>query len=256
MEKSKRSIGILVAPFNFAERKPFAIPNPTISLTRATGRATRYLESVLSKLALGLVVNSRRLLGRDQLAAGGLLALVVCAALNLSPLLESGDNVLVLPANLVAQTADGAVLAARAEAEDTQSLGNDDTLLLVIRRRNTLEDLEALHSGGTTGGLVGNHAADSLVEDAGRGAEVEGAATGGVVTGHLAQVGVVLELGAEELARDVESLGADNDDLLAVEELLRNDAGEAAQKVALAIDDDERLKGRHLDGDDCGYRVR
>lgn len=89
MEKSKRSIGILVAPFNFAERKPFAIPNPTISLTKATGRATRYLESVLSKLALGLVVNCRRLLGRDQLAAGGLLALVVCAALNLSPLLES-----------------------------------------------------------------------------------------------------------------------------------------------------------------------
>lgn len=182
-----------MAPFNFAERKPFAIPNPTISLTKATSRATRYLESVLSKLALGLVVNSRRLLGRDQLAAGGLLALVVCAALNLSPLLESviisqrssfsvannkcnvpGNNVLVLPANLVAQTANGAVLAARAEAEDTQSLGDDDALLLVIRGRNTLEDLEALHSGGTTGGLVGNHAADSLVEDAGRSAEVEG----------------------------------------------------------------------------------
>lgn len=64
-------------------------PNPTISLTQATGRATRYLESVLSKLALGLVVNSRRLLSVGQLAASGLLALVVCAALNLSPLLES-----------------------------------------------------------------------------------------------------------------------------------------------------------------------
>ena len=74
----------------------------------------------------------------------------------------------------MAQTANGAVLAARAEAEDTQSLGDDDALLLVIRGRNTLEDLEALHSGGTTGGLVGDHAADSLVEDAGGSAEVEG----------------------------------------------------------------------------------
>lgn len=44
-------------------------------------------------------------------------------------------------------------------------------------------------------------------------------------------------LSAEELARDVEGLAADDNDLLAVEELLGNDAGEAAQKVALAVDD-------------------
>ena len=78
--------------FQFAERIPlnfFAIPNPFISLTQATGRATRYLVSQLSKLALGLSINSRRLLGLGQLAASSLLALVVCAALNLSPLLES-----------------------------------------------------------------------------------------------------------------------------------------------------------------------
>ena len=43
------------------------------------------------------------------------------------------------------------------------------TLLLVVGGRNTLENLQVLHSGGTTGGLVGNHAADSLVEDAGWG---------------------------------------------------------------------------------------
>lgn len=72
------------------------------------------------------------------------------------------------------QTTDSAVLAAGAEAEDAEGLGNDDALLLVIRGRNTLEDLQALHGGGTTGGLVGDHAADSLVEDAGGSAEVEG----------------------------------------------------------------------------------
>jgi hypothetical protein len=93
----------------------------------------------------------------------------------------------------VAETANGAVLATGAETQDTESLGNNDTLLLVVGRGDTLEDLEALHSGGTTSGLVGNHAADGLVKDAGRSAEVEGTTTGGVETSHLAKVGVVLD---------------------------------------------------------------
>ena len=87
-----RLIGLPVHTFNSLKEYRlyfFAIPNPFISLTQATGRATRYLVSQLSKLALGLSINTRRLLGLGQLAASSLLALVVCAALNLSPLLES-----------------------------------------------------------------------------------------------------------------------------------------------------------------------
>ena len=45
-------------------------------------------------------------------------------------------------------------------------------------------------------------------------------------------------LRAEELAGDVEGLAADNDNLLAIEELLGDDAGQTAEQVALAIDDD------------------
>lgn len=84
------------------------------------------------------------------------------------------NNILVLPANLVAQTADSAVLAAGLQAKDAQSLGNNHLLLSVIGRGNTLEDLEALHGGSTAGGLVGHHATDCLVEDSRGGAEVEG----------------------------------------------------------------------------------
>lgn len=51
-------------------------------------------------------------------------------------------------------------------------------------------------------------------------------------------VGVKRTLSAEELAGDVESLAADNNDLLAIEELLGDDAGEATKEMALAIDDD------------------
>lgn len=84
------------------------------------------------------------------------------------------NNVLVLPADLVAETTDGAVLATRLQSQDTEGLGNNHLLLLVVRGRDTLEDLEALKGGGTAGGLVGDHAADGLVEDAGGSAEVEG----------------------------------------------------------------------------------
>ena len=102
------------------------------------------------------------------------------------------NNILVLPAVLVAETADGAVLAAGLQAQDAQSLGNNHLLDVVVRGRDTLEDLQALHGGGTTGGLVGNHTTDGLVEDTGRGAEVEGTTTGGVEPSGLAEVGVEL----------------------------------------------------------------
>lgn len=43
---------------------------------------------------------------------------------------------------------------------------------------------------------------------------------------------------AEELAGDVEGLTSHNDDLLAVEQLLGDSAGQATQEVSLAVDDD------------------
>jgi hypothetical protein len=84
------------------------------------------------------------------------------------------DNVLVLPAKLVSETADSAVLAAGLQPQYPQGLGDDDALLLVVWGRDALEGLEALHGGVTAGGLVGNHAADGSPEHLGGSAEVEG----------------------------------------------------------------------------------
>ena len=84
------------------------------------------------------------------------------------------NNILVLPADLVAETANSAELAAGLQTEDTESLGNNDLLLLVVGGRDTLEDLESLKSGSAAGGLVRDHAADGLVEDSRGGTEVEG----------------------------------------------------------------------------------
>jgi hypothetical protein len=153
---------------------------------------TRRLVAVASEGLACLAVNLGVLLGVGQLSLRQLLALVVCGTLGLAALLESVvqserhscscderqytplNNILVLPADLVAQTADSAVLAAGLQSQDTEGLGNDHLLLLVVGGRDTLEDLESLKGGGTPGGLVGNHATDGLVEDPRRGAEVEG----------------------------------------------------------------------------------
>lgn len=103
-----------------------------------------------------------------------------------------GNNVLVLPAELVSETTDSAVLAAGLQPEYPQSLGNNDALLLVVGSGNTLEGLQALHGGVTASGLVGNHAADGAPEHLGGGAEVEGTTTGGVETSLLAEESRVL----------------------------------------------------------------
>lgn len=84
------------------------------------------------------------------------------------------NHILVLPAELVTETADSAVLAARLQSEHPQRLRNDHALLLVVWRRNTLEGLETLHRGGTPGSLVWDHATDGSPEHLGRGTEVEG----------------------------------------------------------------------------------
>jgi hypothetical protein len=115
------------------------------------------------------------------------------------------DNVLVLPAELVSETADSAVLAAGLQPQNPQGLGNDNALLLVVGGRDTLEGLETLHGGVTAGGLVGNHATDGAPEHLGGSAEVEGTTTGGVETGLLAHESLVLDCAPCQsmLSRDI-----------------------------------------------------
>jgi len=80
---------------------------------------------------------------------------------NLDPPL---NNVSVLPAKLVAQSANGAVLAAGLEAQHTKCLRHDHALLVVVWWRDTLEGLQTLHGRGATGSLVRDHATHSTPE--------------------------------------------------------------------------------------------
>jgi len=53
-------------------------------------------------------------------------------------------------------------------------------------------------------------------------------------------------LSAEEFSRDVDGLAPHNDDLLAIEELLGDGAGQATEEVAFAVNDYDRLECRHV----------
>lgn len=176
-------------------------------------------ERLVAELGKGLVFGDRgSSLGAEL--AGSLLALEVSLALDLALLLETVDNVLVAPSNLVGDTLEGGVLASGLQAENTESSGDDHLLDLVLGGGDTLVEGETAESGGTTSRLVGDHSADSLEEDAGRSAVVEGTGLLGVDNVTLVEVGVVLELVTEERARDVDLLAADNRDLLAREDLM------------------------------------
>lgn len=194
----------------------------------------RYKNKLVTE-SLEVLSSLRRLnglLSSSNLSVKSLLLGVVGLRLDLTSLLESGNNVLVLPANFVTQSTDGGVLSTRLQSENSESLGNDNTLETVVRGGNTLEDLQSLKSGLTTSSLVGDHTTDGLVQDAGRSTEVEGTVSL-VVTSTLTKVSVVLQLGAEEFTRNVQSLSANNNDLLTVKNLLSNDTGKTTEKVSL-----------------------
>lgn len=70
---------------------------------------------------------------------------------------------------------DSAVLAARLQAKNTESFGNDHALLAIVWGRDTLEELKTFKGSGTTSSLVGDHAANGAEENLGRGAVMEGA---------------------------------------------------------------------------------
>lgn len=108
------------------------------------------------------------------------LALKVSLTLDLPLLLEPVNNILVVPSDLGANPLDGAVLPSGLQSEDTESGGDDHLLDSVLGGGDTLVKLESLEGGGTSRALVGDHTADSLVEDSGRSTEVEGTRLPGV----------------------------------------------------------------------------
>lgn len=102
-------------------------------------------------------------------AGGDFLGLefVELGRLDLSLLLEAVDEVVLGPAGSRADVTHAAESALGLQALNAESFGNDLTLLVIEGERNTVEDLQVAHGGGTASGLVRDHSADDLPEHAG-----------------------------------------------------------------------------------------
>ena len=118
---------------------------------------------------------------------------------------HQGEEEFLLAANsrednyLVTESAERAVLPASLQSEDLQSRWDDHLLLLVIRRRNSLESLQTLEGILPSLGLVRNHPSDSSPEDLGGSPEVEGT-TAGLHVASLLQEVEILQLVAVEVS--------------------------------------------------------
>ena len=126
----------------------------------------------------------------DSLAAeliNLLLTRVPGGSLDLPLGLELGDHVGEAPADLRRERAEVRVATHRLEAQHAQRARDNDALHAVVGGRHTLIDFEASEREGTTGRLVGEHAAHSLPEDLGGGAVVVGT-TAGVGVATLVQI--------------------------------------------------------------------
>jgi len=172
------------------------------------------------------------------------LLLVVDGSLDLTLSFQSGDDVLVFPADFVGETAQHAELAVRLEPEDTESGRNDVSLSLVVRSGNALIGAVALHGVLTAGQLVGQHAADRLVQDAAGGPVMEWPSLG-VDQATLAKVVHVLQLVAVEASGDVDTFASNHHDSLALKETLGNDGGQTTQQMASPIDDQRLRRKTH-----------
>lgn len=167
----------------------------------------------------------------------GLLVGVPGSRANETLVLETSDDIFVLPADLRAESREDGVRATRAEADSAEGLGKDNALDLVVRRRDTFEDLQAVESGSTTGSLVGEHTADGTPQDLRWGTEVEGTgARVGVLP--LVEESMIFDAVAKRGARNADALGTDGNNLLAVQELLGDDGSQTSKHVILTINDD------------------
>ena len=66
-----------------------------------------------------------------------------------------------------------------------------------------------------------------------------------VESGGLSQVVVVFQFVSEKFTGDVQGFGSDNDNLLAVQDLLGHNGGQTTQQVALTVNDNNWFEGRH-----------
>ena len=156
--------------------------------------------------------------------------------LGLSLGFEIGDDAFLGPAGDSGELTESAEVSAGLQAEGSESIRDDHSLLLIIGERNTLEDLQLAESGGASWQLVGEHASEGLPENTGGSFPVLGSAAWVGVDALLHNV-LSNDVVSLERARLEDLFASDDGDALTAEQFLSDDTGKTALKVTSSVND-------------------
>ena len=165
-----------------------------------------------------------------------LLEFIILGGFGLSLVLELRHDVLLGPASRLSEISKTAEVSVSFHSENLKGIWDNHSLFLVVWVWHALEDFQTSHSGGTSGGLVWNHTAEDLPEDARWGLPVGGSSTW-VCVASLVHLLLSLQLASEQGSRLKNGLTSDNNDFLAIEELLSDNAGKTSQQVISTVND-------------------
>ena len=165
-----------------------------------------------------------------------LLEFIILGGFGLSLVLELGHDVLLGPASSLSEISETAEVSVSFHSENLKGIWNNHSLFLVIWVWHALEDFQTSHSGGTSRGLVWGHSAEDLPEDARWGLPVSGSSTW-VCVASLVHLLLSFQLASEEGSRLENGLASNDNDSLAIEELLSDNAGKTSQQVISTVND-------------------
>jgi len=155
-------------------------------------------------------------------------ALVKCGRLQLAPFLQRAHDALVLPTDLVRESAECTVLAPWLEAQHAKCGWDNDALLFVIWGWDSLKNFQALHCILAAIQLVWQHTPDRPPEDLAGGAEVEGSSLRITVVSLLEEI-QVLQFVTVEVTGDIDTFTSHYDDSLTLQKSLGDNSREATK---------------------------
>mmetsp|Transcript_16159 Transcript_16159/g.50560 ORF Transcript_16159/g.50560 Transcript_16159/m.50560 type:complete len:319 (+) Transcript_16159:275-1231(+) len=155
--------------------------------------------------------------------------------------LQALKDLSALPANLGSHNAELGHSPVGLDVQDTKGSGHKNTLLVVIGGRHTVKDLQSGHGGGTTRGLVGDHATNGTPHNLAGGTLMEGTVFG-VRVRALTKELQVLQLVTRSLTRTNDFLTPNNRHLLPAQQLLGNNGRKTTEQMVVSIDNNFLLK--------------
>jgi len=159
---------------------------------------------------------------------------VELGSLDLSSLLKRVDNALLGPTALSSEITKRAELSVWLQSEYFESLGNNNSLFVVVGEGNTFEYLESLKTCSTSGGLVRKHSTGGFPKESWGSLVVNSVTTGVRIVSFVGDFLSLKDI-SKEWTWNVDLITANNDDTLSIEKFFSDNTGKTTEHMATTI---------------------